>query len=98
MGVIDVGGKTTNLLSVKRLAEIGRETKSVAVGVWDVVRAARSFLANHCPDLELRDHQLVKATVAGQVRYYGELIDLRPVVDAALGPMANQVIAEAGQL
>ena len=98
VGVIDVGGKTTNLLSVKRLAEIGRETESVSVGAWDVVRAVRTFLADRCPNLELRDHQVVEAIVSRQVRYYGEPVDLKPVVDAALEPMANQVIAQATQL
>jgi len=98
VGVVDVGGKTTNLLSVKRLAEIGRETESISVGVWDVVRAARSFLADRCPNLELRDHQVVEAIVARQVRYYGQLVDLGAVVDAALEPMAAQVVAQATQL
>ena len=59
VGVIDVGGKTTNLLSVKRLAEIGRETESASVDTWDVVRAVRGFLADRCPYLELRDHQVI---------------------------------------
>jgi len=98
VGVIDIGGKTTNLLSVDRLAEIGRETESVSIGAWDVVRAVRSFLADRCPNLELRDHQVVEAIVSRQVRYYGESVDLSLVVDAALEPMANQVIAQATQL
>jgi len=98
VGVLDIGGKTTNLLSVKRLAEIGRETQSVSVGAWDVVRAVRSFLADRCPNLELRDHQVVEAIVARQVRYYGESVDLAPVVGAVLEPMADQVIAQATQL
>jgi PRTRC genetic system protein D len=98
VGVIDVGGKTTNLLSVQRLSEIGRETESVSVGAWDVVRAVRSFLADRCPNLDLRDHQVMEATVARQVRYYGQPMDLKPVVEAALEPMANQVIAQASQL
>jgi PRTRC genetic system protein D len=98
VGVIDVGGKTTNLLSVKRLTEIGRETESVSVGAWDVVRTVRAFLADRCPNLELRDHQVVDAIIARQVRYYGEWVDLTPVVDAALEPMAQQVIAQATQL
>jgi PRTRC genetic system protein D len=98
VGVIDVGGKTTNLLSVKRLAEIGRETESVSVGAWDVVRAVRAFLADRCPNLELRDHQVIEAIVSRQVRYYGQPVDLGPVIDDALEPMANQVIAQATQL
>lgn len=98
VGVVDVGGKTTNLLSVNRLAEIGRETASVNVGAWDVVRAVRGYLADNCPNLELRDHQVIDAIIAGQVKYYGKPVDLSQVVDAALEPMADQVIAQATQL
>lgn len=98
VGVVDVGGKTTNLLSVKRLAEVGRETESVSVGAWDVVRAVRSYLTDRCPNLDLRDHEMAEAIVARKVRYYGEAVDLGPVVDAVLEPMAGQVIAQAGQL
>jgi PRTRC genetic system protein D len=98
VGVVDVGGKTTNLLSVSRLSEIGRETASVNVGAWDVVRAVRGWLADHCPNLDLRDHQVVGAIIARQVKYYGDPQDLGPVVDAALEPMAEQVIAQATQL
>lgn len=98
VGVVDVGGKTTNLLSVNRLAEIGRETASVNVGAWDVVRAVRGWLADHCPNLDRRDHQVIDAIIARQMKYYGEPQDLGPVVDAALEPMAAQVIAQATQL
>ena len=98
VGVVDVGGKTTNLLSVSRLAEIARETASVNVGAWDVVRMVRSYLVEHCPDLELRDHQVTDAIIARQVKYYGEPVDLQSVVDVALEPMADQVIAQATQL
>lgn len=98
VGVIDVGGKTTNLLSVNRLAEIARETASINLGAWDTVRAVRDWLADHCPGLDLRDHQIVDAIVFREVKYYGEPQDLGPVVDAALKPMAEQVIAQATQL
>ena len=97
-GVIDVGGKTTNLLSVNRLAEIGRETASISVGAWDAVRAVRRWLTDHCPDLDLRDHQIVDIMIAGEVRYYGEPVDLSAVIEATLEPLADQVLAEATQL
>jgi len=98
VGIIDVGGKTTNLLSVSRLSEIGRETASVNVGAWDVVRAVRGWLADHCPNLDLRDHQVVETIIAREAKYYGEPVDLGAVVDASLEPMADQVIAQATQL
>ena len=98
VGVVDVGGKTTNLLSVDQLTEIGRQTSSVSVGAWDVARAVRAYLADTCPDLEVRDHQLMQAIAAKRIKYFGEPVDLSDVVDAALEPMAEQVIAEATQL
>lgn len=98
VGVIDIGGKTTNLLSVNRLAEIGRETASVNLGAWDVARAVREYLADHCPGLELRDHLVVEAVVNRRVKYFGTPVELGAVIDATLEPMANQVLAQASQL
>ena len=98
VGVIDVGGKTTNLLSVSRLSEIAKETASVNVGAWDAMRAIRDYLAQVCPNLELSDHQVMAAIIARQIPYYGQPVDLAPVVDATLKPMAEQVIAQATQL
>ena len=98
VGVVDVGGKTTNLLSVNRLSEIGRETASVSVGAWDAVRGLRGWLNDNCPDLELRDHQVTDAIIARLVNYYGEPVDLANAVDDILEPLADQVIAEMTQL
>jgi len=98
IGIVDVGGKTTNLLSVNRLAEIARETASVNVGSWDAARMVRDYLSNHCPDLVLRDHQVIEAMIARSVAYYDGKVDLGPVVDAALEPMAAQIVAQATQL
>jgi plasmid segregation protein ParM len=99
VGVIDVGGKTTNLLSVSRLTEVSPETDSVAVGAWDAVRAIRTWLADRYPGLEeLRDHQVVDAIVTRQVKYYGEPVDLKAIVDETIEPLADQVVAAASQL
>jgi len=98
VGIIDVGGKTTNLLSVNKLAEISHETESVSAGAWDAVRAVRAWLSEHCPDLDLRDHQVMDAIIARQVRYYGAPVDLASMVEATLEPLANQVLAVASQL
>lgn len=98
VGLVDVGGKTTNLLSVNRLAEVGRETASVNAGAWDVVRAVQRHLADHCPDLELRDHEIIAAIQERQVKYFGEPVDLGDVIDEAIAPLADEVIAQATQL
>jgi len=98
VGLIDAGGKTTNLLSVNRLAEVGRETASVNSGAWDVVRAVGRWLADHCPDLELRDHEIIEAIKDRGTRYKGRAVDLGAVIDGAVSPLADQVIAQATQL
>lgn len=99
VGIVDIGGKTTNLLSVYRLAEISRETASVSVGAWDVVRAVQTWLVNHYPGLEgLRPHQVIEAIIARQAKYYGETIDLQAAVEEALEPLAEQILAEVSQL
>lgn len=98
VGVIDIGGKTTNLLSVNRLAEVSKETISVNLGAWDIVRAIREYLSTNYPDRDLRDHQIIDAIISRKMKYYGQPIDLTAVVNDTLQPMARQIIAQATQL
>jgi PRTRC genetic system protein D len=98
VGVIDIGGKTTNLLSVSSLSEISRETASINAGGWDLVRSARAHLAQECPDLDLRDHQIADAIIEKEIRYYGEPIDIGNFVDAETGYLGSQIVAQATQL
>jgi len=99
VGVVDVGGKTCNLLSVNKLSEIRDETGSVDVGGWTAIRAIRDYLTGHYPGLErLHDHRIADAVIARRIRYYGETIDLTTAVEDILAPMADKVIAEATHL
>jgi len=98
VGVIDIGGKTTNLLSVNRLKETKKETISVNLGAWDIVRAIRDYLSENYPDRDLRDHQIINAIITRKMKYYGETVDLTSVVEDTLQPMARQIIAQATQL
>lgn len=98
IGLVDVGGKTTNLLSVNHLSEVGHETASVNAGAWDVARSVQRWIEDHCPGLEMRDHDLIKAIMARRTRYYGDIVDLGPAIDQAARPLSDQVIASATQL
>lgn len=98
VGVIDVGGKTTNFLSAENLTELRKETASINVGIWDAVRAVRGWLADNCPDLDLRDHEIVDALTSRGVSYYGETVDLSKIVSGVLDSLADQVLAEASKL
>lgn len=100
VGILDIGSKTTNMLSVQRIREIGRESHSEEIGGWDVVRALREYLAQPalCPDLKLRDHELAQAVIARQVGYYGKAVDIGPVVDEITARLSSQIVAEASKL
>lgn len=99
VGIIDVGGKTTNLLSVKRLEEISDDTASENQGAWDAVRAFRAFAETQYPGLEdLKDHQVIQAIISKKQNYYNEILDLTEPVDAILRPMAEAIISKASGL
>jgi hypothetical protein len=98
VGIIDIGGKTTNLLSVHKLAEVGRETTSVDVGAWDAMRVIREFLAKDFSGLELRDHEIIEVVKDRKVKYFGEWHDLSKEVNNALRALGQQVLAQATQL
>lgn len=100
VGLIDIGGKTCNLLSVSRLSEIGRETTSVNIGGWNLVRAVRQWLTQHYPGLDdLRDHQLATAIQARTLHYYGESVkDFPAVVNDLAADLARQILSEASHL
>lgn len=98
VGIIDIGGKTTNLLSVHRLAEVGRHTTSVDVGAWDAMRIVREYLAQEFEGLEKRDHEIIDIIKEKRVKYFGEHKDLSTEVTRALRALADQVLAQATQL
>ena len=97
-GIIDLGGKTCNLLSVTHLREIGRETTSVARGAWDIMRAVRLFLDAEHPHLEMRDHHVLAAIRDRGAKDSGVWFDLGPTIDEATAALADEVISAAGQL
>jgi len=99
VGVIDVGGKTTNFLAVNRIREVGHETTSINVGAWDVVRALREWLTlpENCPKLNLRDHELAQAVIDKYVVYFGQRVDLTAIIDEITTRLANQIIAKASE-
>jgi plasmid segregation protein ParM len=100
VGIIDVGGKTVNLLSVNKLSEIGHETASVNAGGWTLVRAVRTWLSRDYAGLDdLRDHDLADAIKNRAIRFYGrDVDDFGDVVDGLANDLAEQIIGEASKL
>jgi len=98
VGIVDIGGHTTNLLSMRKAQSIDRETGSVDMGAWDIVRAVKEYLATRTPGLSPEDYEIVEAIKARSISYFGRDIDLSGAIEEALGHFRRQVLAEATHL
>lgn len=97
VGVIDIGGKTTNFQLVHQMSDVSSRTFSMEIGSWDVVRAMRETVANLCPDAKYRDHELAEAISAGEIKYSGRKISVRDEVRNVASEMASGIISRASQ-
>lgn len=98
VGVIDIGGHTTGILACRELQEVQKESASVAVGGWTLVREMEGFLSRRCPELELRPHEVADSIRKGYVQYGSERVDVSTQVSNMARPLAEQVISQATQL
>lgn len=95
VGVIDIGSLTTNFLVMSKFTELRQESFSLEAGGWKLSRQVREHLARLCPDLELKDHQLMEAIRTRRVTYYGEPVNLTAIVDEAVETLAHLVVSKA---
>lgn len=93
-GVVDVGGRTTNLQAVERMTQLVGQSISVDIGGWKAVRAVQKLIQNLCPDLtEQADHKVADAIRKKSIKYYGNAVDLSEGVDITVGGMAKAIAA-----
>lgn len=98
VGIIDIGGNTTNFLHAHKMGDVKRETTSINLGGWDAMRAVRPIIEDACPDVEYADHEVSEIISSGLVKYRGEQINLSEPIAIVLTPMAEQLIAKAKEL
>lgn len=98
VGVVDIGGKTTNLVHSRKLGDVPTETDSISLGGWDAVRALRDPIQSLCPGVDYKDHEISDAIARGAITYRGTAVDLTQVVADTLEPMAAQIVSKARQL
>lgn len=98
IGVIDIGGKTTNMLHAYKLGDIHSETIGLDIGGWDIVRAVRPLVEERTPDTAWSDHEIAKVVIDKSIRFKGENIDMAGEVDSILNPMAEKIADEANRL
>jgi len=98
IAVVDIGGHTANLLTVKGLSDIPSESVSLNVGAWDVVRTVRQFLAGLGEGFaSLNDHEVMRVCLAGRV-WNGakrEWVDLHQVVQPKVEHLGRDIVEHA---
>ncbi len=99
VGVIDIGGKTTNILTVSKLSEVERQTISINTGGWDIIRDVKNQLNKIYPAMEdQRDHDMAEIVKNKAITLYGNKINITDIVDNIVSPLAQQVVSEATQM
>ncbi len=98
IGVIDIGGNTTNFLLAHKMSDVKTETASINLGGWDAVRAIKPLVEQRCPDAEYSDFEIAEIIKVGGVKYRGNFIQLASEIQDLLTPMAREILANAMQL
>lgn len=96
-GVVDVGGKTTNILSTIDLSEKTREATSVNVGGWDAIRMLKDYVVEKYPDLDMRDQELEQVMMSKTLMYYGEQYDVSDIISTIAGTISNEIGSQITQ-
>lgn len=98
IGVIDIGGNTSNFLHAHKMGDVKKETTSINLGGWDAMRAIRPIVEDAAPDVDYADHEISQAIADLSIRYRGDTVDLTEQIAPILDPMAEQLIAKAKEL
>ncbi len=99
IGVIDIGGKTVNLLTVNRLKEIGTETESVNSGTWKAVLAVKKEIVSQYPKLgEMQDHKVAEIIRQGTLDYFDGTIDISDIANREFQNLASEILTKAANL
>jgi len=95
VGIIDIGGKTTNILHASKMSDVVPSTNSFDIGGWDIVRALKERVSEL---YEFDDHEIADAIRNGSIFYRGAEINLEDELAEILDPVTDKIVAEALQL
>jgi actin-like ATPase involved in cell morphogenesis len=98
IGIIDIGGHTTNVQTIDRAESVRPQTVSFPIGGWDLVRSVQAVVANEFPDVELLDHQVAEAIVDKSFRRFGEATDISSIIRECAAPIVRDVLSRMSQL
>lgn len=98
VGIIDIGGHTTNILHAFRMGDIERQTDSIEMGGWNVARAMESVIERVCPGADYNDHEIADIIRKRSVKCAGKVIDLSSDVNSVLDDITSPILAKVKEL
>lgn len=96
-GVIDIGGKTTNILFANGLKDNSLKSTSINVGGWDIVRGVKDVLLDKYPDSEYTDAEVDLFCRDGKIKRYGKEISISDIISDISKPAIEVIMAEISQ-
>lgn len=98
VAVVDIGGRTTDYIAVQdidgEMALISDITYSKEIGLLNVYKAIRqSLLKKYDIDFKVRD-DLLEISNTGEMRHFGEIIDVSDIVAEAKEAVAREIVEE----
>ena len=97
IGILDIGGKTTNLLGTSGIRPRDGEIASLDLGGWDVVMAVRDWLIDQGAD-DPQPYDVERALREGSITFYGERVSVSQARDEAAAVVAEDIVARAHTL
>jgi len=98
VGIIDIGGHTTNILHSLKMEDIRAETESIVMGGWHIARAMQPVIEERCPGVDWKSHEIEQAIKNKSINYRGDTIDLSDDVNTVLNQFANPILAKVREL
>lgn len=98
IGIIDIGGLTSNFVHSFGLNLVEHECTHVEEGGWSVVAMVREYIEENFLGLKLRDHEIAQAIIDKSLHYEGEVRDISAIVEASTGALAESLCNVAHSL
>lgn len=93
VGVVDVGSKTTNILTIDRMRDVGIDSLSINSGGWKVTDAVKRKLIDLYDFDHIDDYQVAQAIVDRKISYYSGSLDIADMVESEIKPLADEILS-----
>lgn len=98
IGVIDIGGHTVNISTMKKLQPIDKETASLdKAGMWTVIDDIGKKINDAFPGQNLKGHEIIEVMKTGEVRQRGHVHDVNNLIISVVEPFINQITGITSQ-